>query len=67
MDKIKEMELRDKPGKHRKTCEIEKKLKDIAEILEKDHQSFKCPPSISNILIILFVFITLIIFIILSI
>ena len=66
MNKIKEMELRDKPGKHRKTCEIEKKLNDIVQAIEKDHQSCKPPSTFSNIIIILLLFICLIIFIILS-
>ena len=66
MYKIKEMELRDKPGKHRKTREIEKKLNDIVKAIEKEHQSFRFPSTFSNIIIILLLFICLIIFIILS-
>ena len=66
MDKINEMEIRDKLGED---ISNNKKFIEILKILEKGHQYHmypECPDSCYNILIVLFLFSCLIIFIILS-
>ena len=66
MDKINEMEIRDKLGED---ITNNKKFIEILKILEKGHQYHidpECPDSCYNILIVLFLFSCLIIFIILS-
>ena len=66
MDKINEMEIRDKLGED---IGNNKKFIEILKILEKGHQYHmypECPDSCYNILIVLFLFIFLIILIVLS-
>ena len=66
MDKINEMEIRDKLGKN---ITDDAKFIEILKILEKRHQYHQvpgCSPSCSNIFIALFLFTCLIIFILIS-
>ena len=59
----KEMENKDK---QRKDLEFDKMVKEMLKNFEQSRKNPKCPPSLSNIFIVLILFSCLIIFILLS-
>lgn len=56
----------DSKNKYGKRLDLNNKVEEILRILQESQKNPKCPPSLSNIIIVLILFFCLILFIILS-
>ena len=56
----------DSKNKYGKELDLNNRVEEILRILQESQQNPKCPPSLSNIIIVLILFFCLILFIILS-
>ena len=56
----------DRKNKYGKELDLNNKVVEILRILQESQKNPKCPPSLSNIIIVLILFFCLILFIILS-